>query len=68
MTNLEKLLIQLPLDLQKEVEDFAAYLAQRDKSPRGKNLKLDWAGALSDLGTRYTSAELQHTVLQEWGD
>ena len=68
MTRLEELMVKLPPDLQKEVEDFAAYLAKRSGEPHPGGLRLDWANALSDLGTRYTAAELQQSVLREWGD
>jgi hypothetical protein len=68
MTNLEKLLAQLPPDLQKEVEDFAADLAKNNRKSRPGRLKLDWVGSLSDLGGKYSAAELQQTALREWGD
>ena len=67
MTSLEKLIEELPPGLQQEVEDFARFLlTTRVASPKTnrthKKLRLSWAGALKDLGDRYTSVELQHEI------
>lgn len=62
---LEKLVKTLPPDVQKEVRDYIeSLMRKRSKKPRRK-LKFDWAGALKDLRSEYTSVELQHKI-SEW--
>jgi hypothetical protein len=60
-----KMVKELPLESQYEVEDFVQFLLEKKtRKPRGK-LKFDWEGALEDLRDQYTSVELQHQVF-EW--
>jgi hypothetical protein len=55
-------------DLWEEVKDFARYLDDtRARKPKGK-MKLKWRGALRDMRDQYTSVELQHKLLESWGD
>lgn len=68
MQMLKELVEQLPPDLQQEVQDFVEFLLERQVTrPKGE-FKLDWRGALRDLRDKYTSVELQHKVLEWWGD
>ncbi|MEW6388491.1 MAG: DUF2281 domain-containing protein [Thermodesulfobacteriota bacterium] len=68
MTRLEKLIKELPPDLQKEAEDFLEFLlTKKIRKPPGA-LKLDWRGALRHLRDQYTSVELQHKAQEWWGD
>lgn len=68
MPTLKEYIDKLPPELQQEVEDFVRFLLEkRNKKPKGK-LKFDWRGALRDLRDKYTSVELQHKVLEWWGD
>jgi hypothetical protein len=71
MQTLKELVDQLPPELQQEVRDFVEFLLERRvaklKAKRGE-LKLDWRGALRDLRDKYTSVELQHKLLEWWGD
>lgn len=63
--SLEKLVKELPPELQKEVRDFTEFLLEkRAKKHRGKP-RFDWAGALKDWRDQYTSVELQHKT-SEW--
>lgn len=66
MTPLEKLMEELPPELQQEVEDFARFLletkARPVASPPRVKPTFSWAGALSDLRDQYTSVELQHEI------
>lgn len=65
---LEELVKELPSDLQEEARNFVEFLLEKKvKKPEGK-LKLDWRGALRDIRDKYTSVELQHKVLEWWGD
>jgi galactose-1-phosphate uridylyltransferase len=64
MQKLETLIKQLPPELQEEVKDFVEFLLEKKKKPRRK-LKMNWAGALKDLKSKYTSVELQHKIL-DW--
>jgi len=71
MQTLRELIERLPPELQKEVRDFVEFLLERRaaklRAKRGE-LKLNWRGALRDLRDKYTSVELQHKVLEWWGD
>jgi len=68
MQTLKELVEQLPPDLQQEVRDFVEFLLERRVTKPKGELKLDWRGALRDLRDQYTSVELQHKVLEWWGD
>jgi hypothetical protein len=57
--------IKLPLDIQREVEDFALFLLEKRTKKRGKKPSFAWYGALRILKDKYTSVELQHQ-LSEW--
>lgn len=67
MKNIVERIQKLPPELQQEVEDFVQSLEKRVQKPKGQ-LKLDWRGGLRDLRDQYTSVELQHRVLEWWGD
>ena len=68
MCRIEEMIKELPPELQQEVDDFVQFLLEkRVRRPKGQ-LKLDWRGALRDLRDQYTSVELQHKVLEWWGD
>lgn len=68
MQTLEELIRQLPPDLQEEVRDFAEFLLERRVATQRGDLKLDWRGALRELRDKYTSVELQHKIVEWWGD
>jgi len=68
MNNLEEKIRVLPPELQQEVEDFVKFLLEKYTKRREGKLKFDWEGALEDLRDKYTSVELQHKILEWWGD
>ena len=68
MKPIEEMIKELPPELRKEVEDFAAFLLERRSGKSGRKLRQDWAGALKDLRGQYTSLELQKMALQWRGD
>ena len=68
MPTLIELINQLPPDLQEEVKHFAEFLLERRAPSQKGELKLDWRGALRELRDKYTSVELQHKLLEWWGD
>jgi hypothetical protein len=65
---IEEKIRKLPPKLQKEVEDYVESLIESRARRRKGQLKLEWRGALRDLKDKYTSVELQHRILQWWGD
>jgi uncharacterized protein (DUF433 family) len=68
MKTLEEMVKELPPELREEVEDFVEFLLEKRKpKPKGK-FKFDWEGALADMRDQYTSVELQHKILEWWGD
>lgn len=68
MPSLEDRIKGLPPDLRREVEDFVDFLIDR-RAPhsRGK-MKFVWEGALADLRDQHSSVDLQHKILEWWGD
>ena len=62
---IQKKILELTPDKQKEVIDFIEFLTSKNKSKEKKFLKLDWAGGLKDLRDKYTSVGLQHKI-SEW--
>lgn len=68
MQTMEDLIRQLPPDLQQEVKDFAEFLLEKRGRKAKEKLKLDWKGALRDMRDEYTSMELQHKIVEWWGD
>jgi len=65
MGRVDELLRELPPELQREVEDFAAFLVEKQSKKANSAPSLKWAGAIQDLKAQYTSVDLQHT-LAEW--
>jgi predicted nucleotidyltransferase len=69
---LKELIDQLPPEFQEEVRDFVEFLLEkkvlRPKREKEAELRLDWRGALRELRDKYTSVELQHKILEWWGD
>jgi hypothetical protein len=68
MRTLKELIEQLPPELQEEVRDFVEFLLKKKVRRRGKKLRQDWAGALREYRSRYTSLELQKKALEWRGD
>jgi hypothetical protein len=68
MGTMEEIIRQLPPDLQKEVEDFARFLLERQAQKRRGKLRQDWAGALREYREQFTSLELQQKALEWRGD
>lgn len=68
MKTIEEMIRELPPELQQEVRDYVEFLVEkRLRKPKGP-FKLEWQGALRDLRNQYTSVELQHKLLEWWGD
>lgn len=65
MQTLQNLIEELPPDLQREAEDFIAFIIKKHKKTLRGKPKFEWANALSDLSEQYTSVELQHKI-SEW--
>ena len=59
---------ELPPELQQEVQDFVQFLIEKKTRKPKRRLKLNWRGALRELRGQYTSVELQHKILEWWGD
>jgi Protein of unknown function (DUF2281) len=59
---------ELPPELQQEVESFIQSLAVRIKSEDATPPRLNWKGALQELGTEYSSVDLQHQALDWWNE
>jgi len=81
--SLDKLLQDLPAEIQKEVWDFAEFLLlKRAHRPfkshphdldsglekPGRRLRQDWAGALREYRDQYTALDLQRMALEWRGD
>jgi hypothetical protein len=68
MATIEEKINGLPPELQQEVQDFVDFLMEKYRPRKRAKLKLDWAGALSDMKNEYTSVELQHKIRDMWCD
>jgi len=65
---IEEKIRKLPPKLRKEVEEFIEGLVEPPTQKKSRRPALKWRGALCDLRDKYTSVELQHRILEEWGD
>ena len=68
MSEIEEMVKNLPPDIRIQVQNFVEFLIERKKQNRRKILCQDWAGALRDLKSEYTSLELQKKALLWRGD
>jgi|GEM_PF-567381 hypothetical protein len=59
---LEDLVKELPPGLRDEVRDFVEFLQSREQNMALGVPAFSWEGALRDLGSRYTSVDLQHLI------
>ena len=66
--SLEKIIKELPPDLQQEVADFAHFLWHTKIKRKKKKLSLSWAGGLKEFRHQYKSMDLQKKALEWWGD
>lgn len=67
MTQLEKIIRNLPEDAKKELFDFAEFLNAKYQSKSFKKMKLNWAGSLEKYREELEPVELQHSIINEWG-
>jgi hypothetical protein len=65
---IDKLLGQLPPELQKEVADFARFLIQKKRRVKHKPLRMKWAGGLREFRKEFSSLDLQRKAMEWWGD
>lgn len=63
MTRIDQIMRELPPELQQEVVDFARFLLEKRQQKYGRKLRQDWAGALKEYRTQYTSLALQKKPL-----
>jgi len=71
MTQIEKIVQELPPELRQEVEDFAQFLLDTKVKSQAtiahsRKLRLSWAGGLSEHQDQFTSLELQKKSLDWW--
>jgi NADPH-dependent ferric siderophore reductase len=64
---IHRTLDDLPPDLRREAIHYIEELAKRQKKPKKKKFRLNWAGGLAHLRNSTTSVELQHAA-NEWRD
>ena len=58
---------ELPLSARQDLFNYAEYLHNKyNKKKKSKSFKLDWAGGLSELSTKFSSVELQHEISNMW--
>ena len=62
MKTVEEMMKELPTEYQKEVEDFIEFLLMKQLKKQRKKPTYNWAGAMKDLRSQYTSVELQHKI------
>lgn len=67
MSEIEEMAKKLPPDLRIQVLNFMEFLLQQKKKRR-TTMRQDWAGALRDVKSEYTSLDLQKKALEWRGD
>jgi len=67
MSEIEEMAKKLPPDLRIQVLNFMEFLLERKKKRR-TTMRQDWAGALRDVKSEYTSLDLQKKALEWRGD
>ena len=60
--SLNEIVQRLPPEAQAEVRDFAELLLDRKARRPSDPPSFDWAGALEDMKSQFTSVELQHRI------
>jgi hypothetical protein len=65
VTEIERIIKDLPPELVPEVEKYLLSLLERQARTSGRRLRQDWAGALREYREKYTSLELERKAL-EW--
>jgi len=60
--SLQEKIRALPPELQEEVRDFVEFLSSRQTKKHKTKMRFGWQGALKNLGSQYTSVELQHRI------
>jgi hypothetical protein len=65
VSEIERLIKDLPPDLASRVEEYVVSLLQARAKKQGRKLRQDWAGALREFRHQYTSLELQKKAL-DW--
>jgi len=68
MSEIEELAKKLSPDLRIQVQNFMEFLLERKKQNRRTTMRQDWAGALRDIKSEYTSLDLQKKALEWRGD
>ncbi|MFA5268628.1 MAG: DUF2281 domain-containing protein [Methanoregula sp.] len=68
MSEIEEMAKKLPPDLRIQVQNFMEFLLERKKQNRRTTMRQDWAGALRDIKSEYTSLDLQKKALEWRGD
>lgn len=68
MSEIEEMAKKLPPDLRIQVLNFMEFLLERKKQNRRTTMRQDWAGALRDVRSEYTSLDLQKKALEWRGD
>ena len=68
LKRIEKMIEELPPELLQEVEGFVNSLKKKRVRNAARKLRQDWAGALRDYRSHYTSLELQKKALEWRGD
>jgi hypothetical protein len=68
MSEIEEMAKKLPPDLRIQVQNFMEFLIERKKQNRRATMRQDWAGALRDVKSEYTSLDLQKKALQWRGE
>ena len=64
--SVEERIRKLPPDLQNDVLNYIDTLYRRSQQAGTGKFRFAWEGCLSHLGTRYSSVDLQHKVLDWW--
>ncbi len=65
---LDEMVRELPIERQAEVRNFVEFLLAKQSSRPRQKPQFDWAGALKDMRSEFTSVELQHEITRSRGE
>jgi hypothetical protein len=65
---LDEMVRELPIERQAEVRNFVEFLLAKQRSRSRQKPQFDWAGALKDMRSEFTSVELQHEITRLRGE
>lgn len=69
MEKLNRIIEELPNSAKLSVYKYTLTLKNKvERQKKERNFKFDWVGGLDEFFSEFTSFELQHKIINMWGD